>query len=75
MLVANQKPESEDGVCMVGLFFVLFLHHSTQNIDFYFFLHLGDQFVERVVFLHPNIPVCQKEVWICPLRVLSNVLE
>lgn len=35
-LGVSQKPESEGGVCTFGLCFVLFLHHSPQNADFYF---------------------------------------
>lgn len=76
MLGVSQKPESEDGVCIFGLCFVLFLHHSTQNIDFYFFLHFfgRDYFVEKVIFVCRNTPVCPKEIWICTLRVLRIVL-
>lgn len=74
VLVVSQKPESKDGVWMFGscLLFCIIL---PKILFFIFFLHLGDYFVKKVVFPCPDIPICQKEAWICTLRVLRNVLE
>lgn len=63
--------------CNLYIWFVLcfsFCIILPKILIFIFSLHLGGCFVERLVFLYPNIPVCQKEVWICTLRVLKNVL-